>query len=296
MTISRERQVSGISMTEYSKKVPVSVVVPCYCCHNTIERAISSVMFQTMHPEEIFLIDDASPDNGLTLQKLYDLKRRYGHITKIGIIQFNINRGPSAARNAGWDSATQPYIAFLDADDSWHPQKLEIQYKFISQDNNISLIGCKSIVVDKEYKDENLSQSVRDIDLRLHEIKRFELLISNRFSTPSVVIKKDIPFRFVDGKRQSEDYLLWLRIVFNGFKAVRVEYPLVYLHKPPFGDAGLSLHLIEHEKGELDTYRSLYSDGLLNLPSFVIISIYSIMKFFRRCMITFLRRLRGVFR
>lgn len=57
--------------------VPVSVVIPCYCCEGTIERAVGSVMKQTALPVEIFLVDDASPDHGRTLNKLRQLQELF---------------------------------------------------------------------------------------------------------------------------------------------------------------------------------------------------------------------------
>jgi len=108
---------------------PVSVVIPCYRCGATIKRAVDSVAAQTLRPAEVILIEDGSGDN--TLEQLY---RVQGEHPKdwIKIIALEKNSGPSFARNTGWDAATQPYIAFLDADDSWHPQKTEIQYQWMA--------------------------------------------------------------------------------------------------------------------------------------------------------------------
>lgn len=121
--------------------VPVSVVVPCYCCEGTIERAVDSVMKQTALPAEVLLVDDASPDQGRTLNKLRQLQGRFRDKTHIEVIALKNNGGPSVARNAGWEAATQPYIAFLDADDAWHPQKLEIQYEWMKEYSEVVLTG-----------------------------------------------------------------------------------------------------------------------------------------------------------
>jgi len=125
--------------------VPVSVVIPCYCCEDTIERAVVSVMSQTALPGEVILVDDASPDHGRTLSKLQELQERFRDKTHIEIIALKNNSGPSVARNAGWGTATQPYIAFLDADDAWHTQKLEIQYEWMKEHPEIALTGHKCL-------------------------------------------------------------------------------------------------------------------------------------------------------
>ena len=99
------------------------MVVPCYRCAATIERAIASVAAQTQRPQEVILVDDASGDE--TLQQLYSLQSQYGEWIKVVALTTNV--GAASARNAGWNVATQPYIAFLDSDDAWHPQKVAIQ-------------------------------------------------------------------------------------------------------------------------------------------------------------------------
>jgi len=119
----------------------VSVVIPCYCCKNTIERAVKSVAEQTLRPAELIIVDDASNDG--TLEFLFEIKRKYGN-DWIKIIPRQENRGPGATRNVGWDIATQPFIAFLDADDAWHPHKIEIQLKYMQEHPAIDITGHRS--------------------------------------------------------------------------------------------------------------------------------------------------------
>ena len=108
------------------------------------------------------------------------------------------------------------------------------------------------------------------------------LLLSNRFSTPSVMLCKDLHYRFESTKRHSEDYLLWLQIVLSGQVAWRLELPLTYLYKARFGERGLSAELWKMEKGELDTYRRLLATGLIHRSSCLALYSYSILKFLRR--------------
>ena len=94
-------------------RCPVSVIIPCYRCADTIERAVESVALQTSPPQEIFLVEDCSDDTGKTLQTLQRLKQIYQDKFEINIIVLKTNNGPGGARNAGWSEATQPYLAFL---------------------------------------------------------------------------------------------------------------------------------------------------------------------------------------
>ena len=117
---------------------PVSVVIPCFCSADTISRAVSSVLAQSLPPSEVILIDDASPDN--TLEILYELQEEYGK-QRLKIIALTENGGPGHARNMGWQAATQDYIACLDADDAWHPDKLSLQFRCMQSHPEISLCG-----------------------------------------------------------------------------------------------------------------------------------------------------------
>jgi len=104
----------------------VSVIMPIYNRENTVERAIKSVLEQTYSNLEVILVDDGSKDNTLDiLSKIKD--------DRVKLLCHGSNKGGSAARNTGLKIATGDYIAFLDSDDEWLPQKLEMQINVLSQ-------------------------------------------------------------------------------------------------------------------------------------------------------------------
>ena len=280
-------------MKDNASHVPVSVVIPCYCCSETIERAVSSVINQTQLPVEIWLVDDASPDDGRTLNKLHKLKGKYTGTVQIEIIALPVNGGPSVARNAGWDAATQPYIAFLDADDAWHPQKLEIQYGWMKEHPEIVLTGHKCL----RLKEDSFPQSGGPLpkveEFQVRRITKLSLLFSNRFSTPSVMLKNELPFRFEPQKRYSEDYLLWLQITLSGYQGAYLDLPLAYLYKAPYGEGGLSGDLWKMEKGELAVFNKLYNLKLLNRTEFLLSYVFSLIKYVRRKCIVLFRKIFG---
>jgi len=121
-----------------SALAPVSVVIPCYDCGDTIERAVKSVVDQSRRPAELILVLDGPNDS--LLKTLEALRSRYGE-DWIRIVALDSNSGPSAARNTGWDVSSQHYIAFLDADDAWHLRKIEIQLDYMETHRGISLTG-----------------------------------------------------------------------------------------------------------------------------------------------------------
>ncbi|MGA3207386.1 MAG: glycosyltransferase family 2 protein [Syntrophales bacterium] len=245
------------------KNVPVSVIIPCYKCSPTIASAVESVVRQTRLPVELFLIDDASPDNGQTIAALNSLRDRFGRIIKINIINFDKNRGPAFARNTGWDAASQPYVAFLDADDAWHPRKLEISYDIIKENPFIDLLG----------HDFYINGCMGEIDAFLSGVNYgivkksfYPILLLNPFVTPSIFLKKSISERFNVNLRYCEDHEFLLRVsrIYNVYYA---KLKLVQLGKEPFTGGGLTAKRTRMRLGEI----SMYFEALKYKKSLVLI-------------------------
>ncbi len=264
---------------------PVSVVVPCYRCGKTVGRAVASVAAQTRPPQEVILVDDASDDD--TLAVLRALQEEYG-AGWIRIVALSKNGGVASARNAGWDAATGDYIAFLDADDAWHPHKLEIQHRFMAAHPEYALTGHGHWQVD-DLPDRHTTIG----EVRNKTVSYRSLLLSNRFITPSIMLRRDVPLRFRDNQRHMEDFLLWLKIAASGRQLAYLDCRLAYIFKAPFGQAGLSDDLLAMEKGELGNYWELYRAGDLGLLETLVLSCYSCLKFLRRIVLTRLQRLRA---
>ena len=253
--------------------VPVSVVIPCYRCASTIERAVDSVFAQSVIPFEVILVEDCSADE--TLAALQKIEQSYPG--RLKIIQMELNLGAASARNAGWAIATQTYIALLDADDSWHPEKLRIQYEYMSNNPDVVLCGHQCVLM----RDGDDTPALSD-NFHVTQISASSLLFKNAFSTPTVMLKRDTPFRFKEGKRCAEDLLLWQLIAFAGLQVVRIESPLAYVHKPLYGEGGLSAQLWKMEKGELSNIKFLYRTRKIGIILCVVSVSFSMAKFLRR--------------
>jgi len=266
----------------------VSVIIPCYCCSDTIGRAVASVAEQTLQPVELILIEDCSGDS--TLATLYSIQSNYPE-GWIKVYASAENAGPGTARNIGWEMATQPYIAFLDSDDSWHPQKIELQYGWMIRNPNVVLTGH---AFRQAYGEGTIADEVifPIDDSEFYAVSKVNLLLSNRFSTPSVMLRRDVDQRYPSGKRYSEDYHLWLEICCSDLKCYRSDLPLTYLYKAAYGASGLSADLWRMEKGELDMYRSLFNSGLIKLRVLIFLTGWSLAKFLRRIAIMTLAKFR----
>lgn len=264
-----------------NRTAPVSVVIPCYCCTDTVPRAVASVVEQTLPPEEIILVDDGSPDGGRTFAALQDLTGRYAGRVRLSVLRMPANAGPSAARNRGWQTATQPYVAFLDADDAWHPRKLELQVGWMEAHPEIMLTGTRSVVVDSV---EHLP-AVREPP-QARELRRADLLLANPLPTRSVVLRTGLPLRFVAEKRHSEDYLLWVSILLSGHRVALIDAILSCSFKRDFGASGLSSHLWQMQCEVLDSYRRLHAYGYIGAGTRFALGAMSWGKFVRRVTVT----------
>jgi glycosyltransferase involved in cell wall biosynthesis len=107
--------------------VKISVLIPAYNCAKTIQATLESVVSQTVQPYEVIIMDDGSTDDTYEILRSYD--------PRFTILQ-QANQGAAAARNALAQKATGELIAFLDADDLWHPRYLEIQSKLFEENQN----------------------------------------------------------------------------------------------------------------------------------------------------------------
>jgi glycosyltransferase involved in cell wall biosynthesis len=269
-------------MTDFT--APVSVVIPCFLCRDTIERAVLSVLRQTVIPREILLVDDASPDDGATFRELKKLAEQHGNLLSIKVVESLENRGPGSARNRGWELACQPYVAFLDADDVWFPQKIECQYFWMCDHPEYVLTSHQQVLL--KGTGDPIEEELVFYDFGYEDIIAGKLLYFNFFATRTIMLRRDLPYKFLEGKRYSEDYLLWLTIVLNGGRAAKLRPALAGTFKPDFGVGGLSSKLVRMEIGELDCYFKLYQAKLIDNSTLLGVAGFSLMKFFRRIILT----------
>lgn len=273
-------------MNRAKSVVPVSVVIPCYRCAATIQRAVQSVLSQSVLPEQLILIDDASEDG--TADLLERIARQSDSV-RIEAVKLQTNRGPAGARNAGWQVARNQFVAFLDADDTWHPNKLEQQFAFMDSHPEIWLSGHGHII-------RRNGQSWTPIPefAAWRRITLASLLLKNRFITPSVMIRRDLPLRFDESRRYMEDHLLWMQVAADGLQVAKSDAALAAVHKAAFGEAGLSSHLMAMSRADLSNYWILRRQHRITALQALILSVWSLAKFVRRMLYVLFTRLSSI--
>ena len=254
-----------------------SIIIPCYNSEHTIVRALLSVLHQTETDYEIIIVDDGSTDDTVKIAEHFFTK----HSCTWKILTGS-NQGAAGARNKGAQAAQGEFLAFLDSDDEWHREKLSIQRQYL-ESNNVNFIAAG-------YTLDPLSKILSEPIVRFYTLQ--DLLWRNRFSTPGVVVKKDF-FWSVGGfesyQRYAEDYTLWMKLAIAKALPAFISPPLVRLHKPAFGAAGLSADSWKMTLGEISGYNYLYQKRAITLIRFVFALIISLLKYARRKMILLIR-------
>lgn len=269
-------------MSSMATALPISVVIPCFGCARTIERAVASVAGQGQRPQEVIVVDDASPDD--TAQVLQRLEATYpaGWVRRITL---QVNHGAASARNAGWDVAAGQYVAFLDADDAWHPDKLAVQYAVMESAPELVLTGHGFIQSEKAQANFPALPAVASTTAPRRRLAAWQVLLKNPFITPSIMVRKDASIRFAAGHRYMEDHLLLMQLALRGASMERIELPLACIFKARYGEAGLSSHMDAMHRAEMDNLDRLRRDGSLSALVCHVLRLYVRLKFVRRLLL-----------
>lgn len=255
------------------KPLPVSVVIPCYNCADTIGRAVDSVLGQSHAAAELILVDDGSADG--TAGALEEIASGADRASAVSILRLPFNQGQAAARNAGWGVAREEYVAFLDADDTWHPRKLELQFDWMARRPSVVLTGHRTVRIQGGERFDGPLPS----GWRARRIRPLEMLLSNRIHMRSAMVRREAPYRFDPGMRTGEDYLLWLEMVLDGCETWLLDLPLAFYFKALYGGGGVSGNLRAMEAGELKAYDKLHRKGLLPLYGLPFLWAFSLAKY-----------------
>jgi len=262
------------------KAAPVSVIIPTYRDGDALRRALISVENQTLQPSQIIVVDDGSLDDNA------ERVCRASSPKHVQLIILKQNVGPGEARNAGIAASCEPFIAFLDADDEWHPEKLERQMS-VMLEAGAPLLSCH----EKDF--DGVSWSKLGDPAKPIPIGRKAILFSNCAPISSVIIKKDaIKYQFPQSYA-GEDYVFVAANVLSGVSAVSLRQALARAHKQAFGAGGLSGRLHAMQLGEMRARSFLLREGLTTRGEYMLLLIWGLIKYFRRLAIVFSRRLVG---
>jgi len=184
----------------------VSIITPSYNSSRFIEECVGSVLSQTYVNWEMLIVDDYSADNSLQILKKYNDKR-------IQLIELDKNVGASESRNVAIRKAKGKYIAFLDSDDLWEPQKLEKQISFMEKEDVAFSFSTYQPISDDDSKLYSIIHAPKIVTYSSYLKKTI-------IGCLTVIIDREKTGVFEMPKiRSSHDMALWLLIMRRGFDA-----------------------------------------------------------------------------
>jgi teichuronic acid biosynthesis glycosyltransferase TuaG len=186
----------------------IDIIMPNYNKEKDLKKSINSVINQTYKFWKLYIIDDGSNDNSISILKKYEKKK------KIKIIFLKKNRGPSYCRNLGLQLSRSKIICFLDSDDFWESQKVEKQLLFMKKNN------YDFIYSDYYYKKNNVQYKTN-----ITNFFNFEKFILNSgINTSTIMIKKKILKKIKFKNSSFEDYIFKCDVFKKGFLAHKSSY------------------------------------------------------------------------
>jgi glycosyltransferase involved in cell wall biosynthesis len=244
----------------------LSVIIPVYNAERSIAETLQSVLAQTYRDFELLIIDDGSTDRSIDLcQQFNDPRMRVIHQN---------NRGLAGARNTGIRHAKGEYLAFLDSDDIWLPEKLEKHIQHLDQSPKVGVSFCRSSFIDDRSQPLGIYQMPK-----LTDITPGYLFCRNPISNgSSVVIRREVfegikfqsnlygtveDFYFDDTFRQSEDIECWLRIALQTSWQIEGIPEALTLYRVNTG--GLSANVLK----QLDYWERIVTKTQAYNPAFV---------------------------
>ncbi len=226
----------------------VSVIIPAYNRAQALKKAIDSVLSQTYEDFELLVVDDGSTDN--TRKIVENCKKQVRYI-------FQQNQGVSSARNLGIYSTSGEYVAFLDSDDLWLPEKLEQQVAVMSQQPDLHLCHTEEIWIRR--------------GVRVNPKKKHKKYSGHIFlyclplcviSPSSVMIRRELFHKvgyFDENLPACEDYDLWLRIT--------KDYPVHFIETPLLIKHGGHVDQLSQKYWGIDRFRIQALEKLLQTES-----------------------------
>lgn len=195
----------------------VSVITPAFNCEQFLAQTVASVIAQTFQKWELLIIDDASSDGTRSLaQQVAAAESRIRVITLIS------NGGVANARNVGMRAARGQYLALLDSDDLWLPDKLRIQIEFMKRNR----AGFCFSSYRRLMPDGSLSSPVRIPE----RVRYKDMLGGNLIGCLTVVLDRQLipPFEMMPERdfQGHEDYIAWLQMLRNGVTAWGIQQAL----------------------------------------------------------------------
>jgi len=267
MRIDSNILVSFIRHNNSTTSADISVILPHFNAVETIGRSIRSVVSQTLSAKELIIIDDFS--NGF--ENLVAIVEEFKNKLSIKLIRLDVNSGASEARNQGVRIATGKYLAFLDSDDVWHPEKINIQYSLMLE-HDMTLSGHSYV--------QNLNHAPMVVvdPIRIKKISPNNFIFRNPFFTPTIMVLKSSFIEFDKRYRRVDDYKCWLMNAMTS-DVFLISAPMAGGFKTAIGSSGLTSSMATMHQSYITVLNDMYRERLIGFWFFVAARFIEVVKY-----------------
>lgn len=247
----------------------ISVIIPSYNSVQYVGQAVKSALNQTIQEEvEVIVIDDASGDH--TQEAVKEISATMAKRSLI-YCRNEKNLGVAETRNKGIRMAKGEYIAFLDADDWWDLEKLDMQADLIKKRD------CPFVFSGRELMDANGEPTGKIIDVP-NSASYKTLLLTNCVPCSSVLMKTSVAREFyMSHDELHEDYIMWLRVLKKYGEAFAVKKPLL---KSRLSEGGKSRNKLESAKMHYKVYRLMGIPAWKSIWFFLCYAVNGVRKYY----------------
>jgi len=240
----------------------VSIITPSYNSEKYISETIQSVLDQTCQDWEMIIVDDVSTDDSPQIIEQYTQKD-----SRIKLIRSKQNSGPARARNKAIKEAGGKYIAFLDSDDVWFPEKLEKQVMFMKENDLVITYSAY------ETMDEH---SIYINTRNIQEIITYkDMLKSNRIGNLTGIYDSDFFGKVYMKEYGHEDYILWLELFKQIESTKGISEPLA---KYRIVSKSISSNKLKVLKWQWKIYRNIEKLGIFQSAYYMIWYVFYALK------------------
>lgn len=222
----------------------ISVIIPSFNRAELLNRALKSVYNQTLQPDEVIVIDDGSTDNTQQIISANYPQVKYHH---------QANQGVSAARNTGIQQAKGQWLAFLDSDDEWLPNKLEKQINALKE-TDYKVCHTEEIWIRNEVRVNQMNKHKKNGGWIFQQC-----LPMCAMSPSSIMIHREVFNQiglFDIGFPACEDYDLWLKIT--------AQYPVLFIEQPQIKKYGGHDDQLSQQYWGMDRFRIKALENIIN--------------------------------
>ncbi|MDH3974331.1 MAG: glycosyltransferase [Deltaproteobacteria bacterium] len=208
-------------------EVEISIIMSVYNGERWLSESIDSVLNQSYNNFELIVIDDGSTDKSVNILNHYMIKDK-----RIRVFHNKQNIGLTRSLNRGLELSQGKFIARIDCDDIWHPEKLSKQIEYLEEHPYISIVGTACNVIDENG---HVSETQKIRFVKEDKSIRQSIVKFNPFTHSSILFKKDV-YKELGGYNNSfefaQDYEYWIRIL-QRYKGDNLAQALTFRRNSP---------------------------------------------------------------